>query len=286
MNILKVTFFLCALVLAFIPLKGNLFGYSHLVGKFFDFLHFPFFSVLTVLVLSIQTQLNVKKKYRLLILILLVLFIELIQGFIGRSASLIDIFWGGLGIAFGWFWNTKNSQKYYWMTGLLSCYAAVLGLNLYILYLAESRLPVVNKMDTIFTTKLFDNMNEIEIPRFKTVWSDEKESQVLKGSKVDFKWSGFSYKFPLYADLKGYKLLTMEYYSPIDFSELEIRFNSENGRKMYTLNNVNKGWNKLILEINSLDSREVNWSGITGFAVFYRSETGPETYLVDNIIFQ
>ncbi|MFT7111275.1 MAG: VanZ family protein [Psychrobacter glaciei] len=283
MNILKVTFFLCALVLAFIPIKGHLFGYSHLVGKFFDFLHFPFFSILTVLLLGVQTQLDRKKKYRLLILVLLVLFIELIQSFIGRSASLMDILWGGLGIAFGWFWNTK---KFYWITGLLSCYAVVLGLNLYILYLAESRLPIVHKMETIFTTKLFDNMNEIKIPRFKTVWSDEKQSQVLKGSKVDFKWSGFSYKFPLYADLKGYKLLTIDYYSPINFSELEIRFNSANGKKMYTLNNINKGWNKLIVKINSLDSSEINWSEITGFAVFYRSDTGPETYLVDNIIFQ
>jgi hypothetical protein len=274
------------MILAFIPLKGELFGYSHLAGKFFDFLHFPFFSVLTLLILDVNLRLDKKKNYRLVILILLVLFIELIQHFIGRSASLIDIFWGLLGIAFGWIWNTKKPKRYYWIASLLSCYMTVLGLNLYILYLTQSRLPVVSKMDSMFTTNLFDNMNEIKIPRFYTVWSNENKSQVLMGSKVDFNWSGFSYKFPLYADLKGYKLLTMDYYSPINFSELDIRFNSANGKKIYTLNNVKKGWNKLIIKINSLDNREVNWSEITGFAVFYESEGGPEMYLVDNIIFQ
>ncbi len=286
MNLFKVVFVLCSLLLAFIPLKGEMFGYSHLAGKFFDFLHFPFFSVFSAFVLSAHLRFDEQKKYRLVILFAFAVLIEVFQGFVGRSASLTDVLWGGLGIAFGWAWNSSKPKGYYWMAGLTSCYTVILGLSLHVLLLAESRLPIVSKMDSFFTVNLFDNMNEIKVPQFQTVWSDETKSQVLKGSKVDYYWSGFSYKFPLYADLKKYKLLSLDYYSPINLPELDIRFNSANGRKIYTLNNVKKGWNKLRVNINSANSNDLDWAAITGFAVFYESEAGPDTYLVDNIVFQ
>jgi len=286
MNVLKLAFFIFSLVLAFIPLKGELFGYAHLSGKFFDFLHFPFFAILSVLVFGVQIHFDKNKKYRLAILIVFVVLVEVFQGLVGRSASLTDVLWGGLGICFGWAWSAPKPTGYYWMAGLVSCYTAILGFTLHILFLAESRLPIVSKMDSIFITSLFDNMNEIKTPELQTVWSDDHNSQVLKGSKVDFNWSGFSYKFPLYANLEEYKLLSMDYYSPIDLSELDIRFNSRDGRKIYKLNNISKGWNKLTLNINSVNNNDVDWAEITGFAVFYESKGGPDTYLVDNIIFQ
>jgi hypothetical protein len=286
MNLLKVLFILVSIALAFIPFKGDFFGYSHLAGKFFDFLHFPFFSILAVLVLGLNLKVDENKRYRLVILVVLTVMIEVIQKYTGRSPSIIDVLWGWLGIGFGLAWYASRPVRYYLVTGVLMCYICVLALNIYVLFLAQSRLPVVNNMESIFTTYLFDNMNEIKDPTFESVWSDDTKSLVLKGSKVDFNWSGFSYKFPLYADLRSYRELSMEYYSPKYFSELDIRFNSENGRKIFTVNNIKSGWNNINLKFDSTNNNEVDWGEVNGFAVFYESKYGPDTYLVDNIIFK
>jgi len=285
MNALKFIFILIALSLAFIPIKGELFGYSHLAGKLFDFLHFPFFAVFATLVFSHNKNSNKQKAIRLATLVSFVFAIEAIQFFIGRSASVLDVLWGTLGIAFGWAWHANPAIRYFGLVTFLSAYLLVLGFNLHLLWLTESRLPVVSKMESAFTTRLFFNMNEIKNPKFKTVWSEDKQSQVLQGKKIDYKWSGFSYKYPLLANLQKFSSFYLDYHTPQVIEELEVRFNSKSGYQIYTFHNVKKGWNKLTLDIKA-GGNNVDWTAVSSFAVFYESEYGPDMYLVDNVLFK
>ena len=91
---------------AFISFDEWLGEYSSLTSIFFDYLHFPFFFLLSLISLKVLEGKEYLYPKAVFLIVAFMILIEVAQNFVGRESSVVDGIWGGLGIALGYIFNT------------------------------------------------------------------------------------------------------------------------------------------------------------------------------------
>ncbi len=189
--------------------------------------------------------------------------------------------------------------------GLLTAYSLTSGLNIkvklfstfifigsYIFILALSLYGPIQKSLHSENLGTFEsswdmfgwrNVNHITSDPLAQEYIQSRSSTVLIGKKLEYDWSGVSYEWPIAANFKSNQHLSFDFYSEINFKELDIKFQFIGGKnKIKTLKNIKAGWQLIHSPLANSDNASTDiW--LKKVSIYYESSSGPDWYYIDNV---
>ncbi len=275
-NLIVIPIFLMGI---FLPFNEFFKGYEIVIGKLFDAFHFPFFFLFGVKCLKSGTELDDKTK--LALLALAIVAVEMLQYIVGRSASSSDVMWGGMGLlcAYGHFSLSKLMAVAKKL--LFVIYALSLCVSAYFLTMPYLYIDKTNGMDFSALGYMFKNVGDVESPEL-LIKEIDRGNRVLIGSNLSYSWSGFSYNFPIPVDLCHKSKVSLDLFINQPLASYYVRGSSPGGYKIWTINSLKSGWNKIYFNFNGMGSLDCH--SVSSLSFYYETKSGPTNYMVDNIL--
>jgi hypothetical protein len=274
---LFVFIFICAL--AFFPFSSY-FENQEMLSILLNYLHFPVVCLITLDFLKSPLAINEKLKIGLLLIVIMA--VELVQVCIGRDASLMDIVWGSLGLVSAKVYLSFPDYSYRMV--VFFPYVVSLLVQIGFIGLPHLTYPVLTRADNYIDHLLFENVNEITEKKPIIISTKTDFGRVIQGNKLDYPWSGLSYKYILPIEIKNASKLEFDYYSETKIEELEVAITSESGKKVKTLMIKSNEWRHHSIEISDLFEEEI--VRVSRVSIYYETLKGPNKYQIDNLLFK
>lgn len=267
------------LVIALLLPGQDLWSYPF-ISQVFDLLHFPSFFLLSYLLAPYFSS--------KLIVIALSAFacgIEVLQPLLGRSADLLDIVFGLWGI-FTWclfHYTYKHANK---MAGLsLIIFIAGACFLLYPhgkSYIYQQQMGDFELVDSMLGWRNIDKSEMQSLERIQLVGA---QGYVLKGSALNYPWSGVSYDWSLPYSFADKNNLSFEFYSHKADFELDIKLTSIMGNSIIVSRNIDQvGWKKINIPLSKYSSLDGQY--LKSLSIYYDNEVHLDWYLLDQVLIQ
>lgn len=251
-----------------------------LIAKAFDFLHFPSFFLFGFLLSP-----YVPIKRLAIALIVISALIEPIQPLFDRSADIVDFLLGTWGVLSWYLYQSYN--RYIKNTALTSIAVFILTASM-ILY------PLVNSLfyqdqcgdfdlrRSTFGWRNIDNSynNPVELFQLK-----KQQKWILKGSVLNYPWSGASFDWALPYHYNDTSLLSFSFFSERSDFEIDIKLTSIAGESFIVSKNISKiGWNNIRIPLIKYSPLKSEY--LESISIYYNNEVGLDWYYLDKIVIQ
>ena len=275
----RVILFLFLLGLTFLPFSTWL-GSQALLSTLFDLLHFPAAFILTLFFLNKKDK--IKTEVKLLTLSMLIMCIEILQFFSGRDASLMDMIWGWLGLFSAWIYLKLSGSIY--KNIIFTPYVFSVLIELMYISIPHLTFPVLTRADNYIDHILFENVNEIKERMPSIVSSGSNYNKSIEGYKLDYPWSGLSYKFIIPIKLNDTSKLEFDFYSKTSFENLDVALTDDIDKKVKSIPIVKTGWQHYSINVTELFGKEK--IKLSRVSIYFETSKGPDKYMVDNLVFK
>lgn len=245
-------------------------------AELMNLLHFPAFFLLAHLIPRSQLS----STGCIVMWLLVPVFIELCQWWVGRTCDVVDAVWGVWALGGGVIW--RKSQLYLRMIVLMPyCLSLTQFIMVHIYPLWH--LPTVSNMEDRFLVAQISNVGAVE-NTIQIKWVKSKGSSVLSLAKQSSPWTGIRVAYPWGIDTGPYKGLKFEMKSGTAPLEIDIKVADLHSSQIKTKTIPSTNWTEVSVEFDKSD-QIIDWNHIDHFAVYYVTKHGPQLVEIDSLKF-
>lgn len=237
-----------------------------------DLLHLPFFYLITDLLL--KTRLKLKPILLAGLILLMVFAIELIQPFLKREFSLLDIIFGMLGTALAYLLQAK---RYFWAGLAVAVYLLQVSLPIIIITKEQSSRPVLNDFNSaidLYRVEALAGHEGVGIKRQKISPLDH----VITLELQDYPWSGVRLDQMIAIDKEDYRALQVDFHNQKQAEVLDLRLDGDD-KCILSSPPLNVGVQRIVYDLSKCDDLET----ILRIALYFETDKLQDGYWFNDI---
>lgn len=205
--------------------------------------------------------------------------VEVIQPLFNRSFEVVDMIFNVSGVLIFWFYLIpyKNVRKVA-LLAVIGAITVVFAQHFMVYFKANS--PIASKVAFTQNFEQWHNINGDHLRKLV------KTDNALKGQSLNYQWSGVEMLVDRTADLTQFKQARLQYDAEVVGKpyKLFLRFTDASGNRIqHSVLVETNGKQELLYSLEQY--QELDWSAITGVAVFYVTNQGPSEYLLHELNF-
>lgn len=237
-----------------------------------DLLHLPVFYLITDLLL--KAELKLKPLLLAGLIFLLVLAIELIQPFLGREFSFLDIIFGILGMVIAYLLQAK---LYPWAGLAVAFYLIQVSFPIILISKEQSSRPVLNDFNSaidLYRVEALAGHDDVGIKREKISSLDH----VITLELQDYPWSGIRLDQMTAIDKEDYRALQVDFHNQKQAEVLDLRLDGDD-KCILSSPPLNVGIQRIVYDLSKCDDLET----ISRIALYFETDKLQDGYWFNDI---
>lgn len=237
-----------------------------------DLLHLPFFYLITDLLL--KTQFKLKPLLLAGLMLLLVFAIELIQPFLGREFSLLDIIFGMLGISMAYLLQAK---RYVWASLAVAIYLLQVSFPIMLITKEQSSRPMLNDFNSAIDLYRVEALAGHEGVGIKRQEMSEVD-HVITLELLDYPWSGIRLDQMIAIDKEDYRALQVDFLNQKQAEVLDLRLDGDD-KCILSSPPLNIGIQRIVYNLSKCDELKT----ISRIALYFETDKLQDGYWFNDI---
>lgn len=271
--IIKLTLLIVLTLTGFVGINHFLSMTHVLSAQINDLLHLPFFYLITDLLL--KTPFKRKPLVLVGLIFFLVVAIELIQPFLGREFSFLDIIFGVLGIAIA---ILLQAKLFYWAGLVVVVYLLQVSYPIILITKELSSRPVLNDFNSaidLYRVEALAGYEGVGIKRQEI----SSLNYVITLELLDYPWSGIRLDQMIAINKEDYRTLQIDFNNQKQAEILDLRLDGSNDKCILSSPPLNVGVQRIVYDLSKCDELKT----VSRIALYFETDKLQDGYWFNNI---